>query len=67
MSNLEQHYIGGGTDHKGLADRLTAIQPLERQDKLGSGEDGRMVLSQTFKTFKSCDVLTIPCESTLLM
>jgi hypothetical protein len=66
-SNLEQHYIRGGTDHKELADRLAAMQQLERQDKLGSGEDGRMVLSRTFNTFKACAVLSIPYESTLLM
>jgi hypothetical protein len=40
-SNLEQHYIRGGHDHAELADRLAAMQQLERQDKLGSGEDDR--------------------------
>jgi hypothetical protein len=66
-SNLEQHCIRGGTDHKELADRLTPMQQLERQDNLGSGEDGRMVLSRTFNTFKACVVLTIVYENTLLM
>ena len=42
-SNLEQHYIRGGTDHKELVDRLAAMQQLERQDKLGSGEDMKFV------------------------
>ena len=47
-SNLEQHYIRGGHDHAELADRLAAMQQLERQEKLASGADGRMVLSRTF-------------------
>jgi hypothetical protein len=29
-SNLEQHYIRGGLDHKELTGRLTAMQKLER-------------------------------------
>jgi hypothetical protein len=67
-SNLEQHYIRGGTDHKELADRLAAMQQLERQDKLGSAEDGRMVLSRTFNPhdFTSekkalCDMKFVKC------
>ena len=47
-SNLEQHYIRGGPDHKELADRLAGMQQLDRQEKLASGADGRMVLSRTF-------------------
>jgi type I site-specific restriction endonuclease len=47
-SNLEQHYIRGGPDHKELADRLAGMQQLDRQQKLASGADGRMVLSRTF-------------------
>jgi hypothetical protein len=59
-SNMDQYYIRGGTDHKELVDRLTTMQQLERQDNLGSGEDGHMVLSRTFNTFKNCAALTIP-------
>ena len=46
-SNLEQHYVRGGADHKELADRFTGIQHLERQERLGSAADGSMTLSHT--------------------
>jgi hypothetical protein len=49
-SNLENHYVTGGTDHKELADRLTSIHHIDRQDKLGSVADGRIALSHTFVT-----------------
>ncbi len=47
-SNLENHYVTAGTDHKELADRLTSMQHIERQERLGSAADGRIALSRTF-------------------
>ncbi len=47
-SNLENQYVTAGTDHKELADRLTSIQHIDRQERLGSEADGRIVLSHTF-------------------
>ncbi len=47
-SNLENRYVTTGTDHKELADRLTSIQHIDRQEKLGSVADGRIALSHTF-------------------
>ena len=44
-SNLEQNYVRGGPDHKELADRLARMQQLERQEKMGSGADGRTLQS----------------------
>jgi hypothetical protein len=49
-SNLENHYVTIGTDHKELADRLTSMQHIDRQKRLGSAADGRIVLSRTFVT-----------------
>ena len=46
-SDLEQHYVRGGTDHKELADRLTGMQHLERQERLGSAVDGSITSSHT--------------------
>ena len=37
-----------GTDHKELADRLTSMQHIDRQARLGSAADGRIALSRTF-------------------
>ncbi len=47
-SNLENLYITSGTDHKELVDRLTSMQHIDREERLGSGGDGRIVLSHTF-------------------
>ncbi len=47
-SNLENHYATAGTDHKELADRLTSMQHIDRQERLGSAPDGRIALSHTF-------------------
>ena len=47
-SNLENHYVTAGTDHKELADRLTSMQHIDRQARLGSAADGRIALSRTF-------------------
>lgn len=47
-SNLENHYATAGTDHKELADRLTSMQHIDRQARLGSAADGRIALSRTF-------------------
>jgi hypothetical protein len=47
-SNLENHYVTSGTDHKELADRLTSMQHIDRQERLGSAADGRIALSHTF-------------------
>ena len=62
-SNLENHYATAGTDHKELADRLTSMQYIDRQARLGSAADGRIALSHTFvaPTFTSdkksrCDI-----------
>jgi hypothetical protein len=46
-SNLENHYVTAGTDHKELADRLTSIQHIDRQERLGSAADGRIALFHT--------------------
>ncbi len=48
-SNLEQHYIRGGLDHKELAGRLAAMQQLERGVQLGAAADDSMTLSRTCK------------------
>ena len=48
-SNLENHYVTAGTDHKELTDRLTVIH-IDRQERLGSAADGRITLSHTFVT-----------------
>ena len=37
-----------GTDHKELADRLTVMYHIDRQERLGSVSDGRITLSLTF-------------------
>jgi hypothetical protein len=42
------HYVTAETDHKELADRLTSMQHIERQERLGSEADGRIALSRTF-------------------
>ncbi len=47
-SNLENHYVTTGTDHKELTDRLTSMDHIDRQERLGSTTDGRIVLSHTF-------------------
>ncbi len=47
-SNLENHYVTAGTDHKEFADRLTSMQHIDRQERLGSAADGRIALSHTF-------------------
>ncbi len=47
-SNLENHYVTAGTNHKELADRLTSMQHIDRQERLGSAADGRIALSRTF-------------------
>jgi hypothetical protein len=47
-SNLENHYVTAGPDHKELADPLTSMQHIDRQARLGSGTDGRIALSHTF-------------------
>ena len=47
-SNLENHYVTTGTDHKELADRMTAMHNIDRQERLGSGVDGRIPLTHTF-------------------
>ena len=47
-SNLENHCVTAGTDHKELADRLTVVQHFVRQERLGSTSDGRITLSHTF-------------------
>jgi hypothetical protein len=47
-SNLENHYVTAGTDHKEFVDRLTSIQHIDRQERLGSASDGRITLSHTF-------------------
>ncbi len=47
-SSLENHYATAGTDHKELANRLTSIQHIDRQERLGSAADGRIALSRTF-------------------
>ena len=49
-SNLEQCYIRGGSDKKELTDRLTGMHHLERQESLGSTEDGSMTMSHIFNT-----------------
>ena len=41
-SNLEQHYIRGGLDHKELAGRLVATQQLDRGVQLEAAADGSM-------------------------
>ena len=46
-SNLEQHYIRGGLDHKELAGRLAATQQLDRGVQLGAAADGSMALGRT--------------------
>jgi hypothetical protein len=38
-SNLEQHYIRGGLDHKELAGRLTVMHQMERGVHLGAASD----------------------------
>jgi hypothetical protein len=47
-SNLENHYITTGTDHEELADRMTSMHHIDRQERLGSAADGRISLSRTF-------------------
>jgi hypothetical protein len=47
-SNLENHYVTARTDHKELADRLTSMQHIDRQERLGSAADGRIAWSHTF-------------------
>jgi hypothetical protein len=49
-SNLENHYVTVGSDHKELADRSTSIHHIDRQERLGSTADGRITLSHTFVT-----------------
>jgi hypothetical protein len=39
-SDLENHYVTTGTDHKELADRLTSIHHIDRQERLGSEMGG---------------------------
>jgi hypothetical protein len=34
-SNLENHYVTAGTDHKELADRLNAMQHSDKHERLG--------------------------------
>jgi hypothetical protein len=46
-SNLEQHYIRGGLDHKELTGRLAVMQQLERGVQVGAAADDRMTLSRT--------------------
>ena len=48
-SNLEQHYIRGGLDHKELAGRLAATQQLDRGVQLGAAADGSMALGHTWQ------------------
>jgi hypothetical protein len=47
-SNLELIYITAGSDHKELAERLKAMQHMDRQERLGSAADGSIALSRTF-------------------
>ena len=62
-SNLEHHYIRGGTDHKELADRFSGTQNLERQGKLGSAADGSMTLSHTCNVSqRSCFERRLRCD-----
>jgi hypothetical protein len=46
-SNLENHFIRGGDDHKELAGRLAATQQLDRGVRLGAAADGSMALTRT--------------------
>ncbi len=67
-SNLENHYVTTGTDHKELADRLTAIHHIDRKERLGSEEDGRITLSHTFVALaftskKKCSVFDMVTSS----
>jgi hypothetical protein len=55
-SNLEQHYIRGGDDHKELAGRLAATQQLDRGVLLGAAADGSMALGRT------CNALAFTAE-----
>jgi hypothetical protein len=43
-SNLENHNVTVGTDHKELADRLTSMHHIDRKERLGSASDGRITL-----------------------
>ncbi len=49
-SNLEQHYIRGGLDHKKLAGRLVSMQQVERGLQLGATADDNMELSRIWNT-----------------
>jgi hypothetical protein len=49
-SNLEQHYIRGGLDHKELAGRLTAMQQMERGVHLGAAPNCSMALFHVWNT-----------------
>ena len=51
-SNLEQHYIRGGDDHKELAGRLAATQRLDRGVQLGAAADICTLLDPRFKNYK---------------
>ena len=46
-SNLESDYVTAAPDHKELADRLTVMHHIDRQERLGSAADGRIALSQS--------------------
>ena len=58
-SNLEQHYIRGGLDHKELAGLLAVMQQMERGVQLGAAADGSMALSRAWNA--------PACDRTLLM
>jgi hypothetical protein len=65
-SNLENHYITAGTDHKDLEDRLTTMQHTDRQDMLGSATDGSIALSRTFVASASTDEKKSRCDITFV-
>jgi hypothetical protein len=46
MSILENHYVTTGTDHKELVDRLTLTQHIDRQKRLGSAPNFRLVMTK---------------------
>ncbi len=58
-SNLEQHYIRGGLDHKELSGRLAVMQQMERGVQLGAVVDDSISLSHVWNA--------PACDSTLLM
>ncbi len=51
-SNLDQHYIRGGLDHKELAGQLAATQQLDMGVQLGAAADICTLLDPRFKNYK---------------